>query len=87
MSITGCTHPETDVVVLGHIGGGGVRWCQLCGSVRDALWREWRAPSGLLLPGWTCAAVKDGVPCRAFNGAAKEVLTVCRACDTPRRSA
>jgi hypothetical protein len=32
--------------------------------------------TGLLLPGWFCQS------CRAFNGAAKETLTHCRACST-----
>lgn len=35
----------------------------------------------LVLPGWTCRATdRTGNLCRAFNGAAKEWLTHCRAC-------
>lgn len=90
MSVTGCEHPDADVVVLHASEYGGVEWCSLCGSVRDCLndpsatGGDWRAPSGLLLPGWVCGSVKGGVRCGAFNGSAKEVLTECRACGTPR---
>jgi hypothetical protein len=33
---------------------------------------------GFLLPGWTCRV------CRGFNGSARELLTECRSCGTPR---
>jgi hypothetical protein len=39
--------------------------------------RAYRA-SGICLPGWLCHA------CHAFNGSAKETLSKCRCCDTPR---
>lgn len=99
MSVTGCTHPESDRYAISDAYGQVVmEWCELCGSVRwggkgligpdkmvtpggiEVPCIAWKAPSGLLLPGWTCKKPD----CRAFNGSAKEVLTHCRACDTPR---
>lgn len=35
---------------------------------------------GLVFPGWTCPS------CRAFNGAAKEILKECRGCGAARPS-
>lgn len=84
MSDTGCQHPESDVVVI-QWDLVFVRWCPLCGSINDnngdhgAEAGTWRSPTGLLLPGWTCSA------CRAFNGAAKELLAECRGCGAPRK--
>ena len=86
MGDTGCPHPETDLVVI-EADLTVVWWCPLCGSIRDnngdhgVVACAWRSPSGLLLPGWTCAG------CRAFNGAAKELLTECRNCGAPRKTA
>jgi hypothetical protein len=34
--------------------------------------------ASLILPGWFCRG------CGTFNGEAKEVLTMCRSCDSPR---
>ena len=87
MSETGCTHPETDVVDLDPeqtYASAKRLWCSVCGSLYESdnmSTGHWTAPSGLLLPGWTCA-----VPtCRAFNGEAKGVITECRACGAPRK--
>lgn len=53
-----------------------------CDRVESALREEVRdlrvAAGGILLPGWTCPK------CSGFNSDAKERLTTCRACETPR---
>ena len=82
MSDTGCPHPESDVVDIGD-GSTIAHWCMLCGSLRDdngylASAGEWIAPTGLVLPGWTCLS------CGAMNGSLKAVLPTCRGCGVPR---
>jgi hypothetical protein len=80
---TGCEHPFSEIVVIGA-DLTLVHWCTLCGSIRDnngdhgAPAGTWRAPGGVVLPGWTCSA------CGGMNGSAKELLKECRGCDAPR---
>lgn len=76
MSDSGCLHPDSELVVIPD-GETLVSWCALCGSIRYA--GTWRAPSGLVLPGWTCGE------CQVLNGCVKELLTECRGCGAPRR--
>jgi len=84
MTDTGCPHPESDLVTI-EADQTVVWWCPLCGSIRDnngdhgAQTGTWRAPSGLVLPGWTCSV------CQVMNGSLKELLTECRSCGAPRR--
>lgn len=76
MSDTGCSHPENSVEDI-DADYTMFRWCGLCGSLHmptEGGGHAWRAPSGLVLPGWTCAS------CSAFNGGAKEELGECRCC-------
>ena len=82
---TGCPHPDAEVVDIGvpHDDLGGrvtiATWCPICGSVKDhTADGSWRAPSGVVLPGWTCSE------CQTFNGAGKELLTECRHCNAAR---
>jgi hypothetical protein len=75
----GCQHPESEVDILEVLEMHAVYWCTLCGSVRVG-GGAWRAPTGIVLPGWRCAH------CRGFNGSAKELLTECRCCGTRRKS-
>ena len=86
MTDTGCPHPDAEVVVLDPdqtYAPAQCRWCSMCGSLYepsdDASTGHWSAPSGAVLPGWTCAA------CLVFNGCVKELLTECRSCGAPRR--
>lgn len=78
-----CPHPESGVVVVRAMLTI-VQWCPLCGSIREnnhdgaAPTGAWRAPDGIVLPGWKCPG------CGAFCGAAKELLSECRACGVPR---
>jgi hypothetical protein len=77
-----CQHPDPVVV---EDECTFLRWCPACGSVCNnndvpgLRAGEWRAPSGILLPGWTCGA------CGTFNGSGKELLEACRHCERPRR--
>lgn len=83
-----CLHPEPVVVVDTREAlteeHTKVEWCPVCGSVRanngdhGAPAGEWRSPSGLVLPGWTCKS------CRAFNGEAMELKIKCRSCGVSR---
>ncbi len=76
-------HGSEDVVIAA--GETLVSWCPACGSIYDnngdhgAEAGTWRAPTAIVLPGWRCGH------CRGFNGSAKELLTECRCCGTPRR--
>jgi len=82
MTDTGCPHPESELVTI-ESGLTVVWWCAFCGSIRDnngdhgAQACAWRAPSGVVLPGWTCS-------CGGFNGSVKELLPACRGCGLPR---
>ena len=78
---TGCPHPEPDITRFELADDASVHWCSLCGSVREGALSPWVAPASLVLPGWTCRN------CKTFNGSAKEVLTVCRHCQAPRKPA
>jgi hypothetical protein len=79
---TGCPHPESAIVTI-ETDMTVVWWCSLCGSIEDnngehgAPACTWRAPTGIVLPGWMCA-------CGVFNGSLKELLATCRLCGTPR---
>jgi len=81
---TGCPHPDDEVILLYDGDCTLVSWCTLCGSIQDnngnhgAPAGSWRAPGGVVLPGWTCAA------CSGFNGSGKELLSTCRGCGVPR---
>lgn len=72
-----CKHPESEMVVV-SAGDTFMSWCSTCGSIWDnngdhgAAAGSWRAPSGLVLPGWTCA-------CGIFTGSMKGA-TECRCC-------
>jgi hypothetical protein len=84
MTDTGCPHPDVAIVTIDDQAFTLVDWCSMCGSIRDnngdhgAPAGSWRDPTGLVLPGWTCNA------CGAFTGTAKEQLTQCRCCGTPK---
>jgi hypothetical protein len=79
---TDCLHPEAELVVI-VAESTFVSWCSICGSLRDNRGGHgipagtWRAPAGVVLPGWTCA-------CGGFNGCLKEWLSECRGCGLPR---
>jgi hypothetical protein len=80
---TGCSHPNSDVIRFDRHPSVRISWCSLCGSIRDE-WGDhgaaasWRAPGGIVLPGWTCSV------CGVLNGLLKELLPACRSCGTPR---
>ena len=77
MNDPGCPHPESDCVDIDS-ASMLLLWCSICGSLRvyDG---TWRAPAGIVLPGWTC-------PCGVFNGHGKEPIAECRHCGGPRRT-
>jgi hypothetical protein len=79
MTDTGCPHPKDDVVLVSSNRDQFDRWCRLCGSLGSAS-GPWQAPSGVVLPGWTCSA------CRYFNGCVKELLSECIGCGARRET-
>jgi hypothetical protein len=77
-------HATTGEVVAIDAGETFVLWCPFCGAIcdnngeHDAPPGQWRAPDGVVLPGWKCKQ------CGSFNGCAKELLPDCRSCGVPR---
>ncbi len=72
-----CPEDATEPTVFCHSCAQGFLELLVSGRGRVSAIRQASA-EGLVLPGWDCPQ------CRAFNGDAKEHLTACRACNTPR---